>query len=100
MEFIEFILSTIGLTFIITQFYIFKNIREFISSKSVFFGKLFHCPACMGTWVGMFIKTIMIIYYHKLLISSVIIILLYGFIGSFVSYLTYLLIKGLMDKFD
>jgi len=100
MDFIIFLLATIGLTFIITQFYIFKDIREFISKRSIFFGKLFHCPACMGFWCGCLIKILLLIYSQQLILLSFIIILLYGFIGSFACYLTYLLIKPLMDKYD
>lgn len=100
LNFIIFILSTIGLTFIITQFYIFKDIREFVSKHSIFFGKLFHCPACMGFWCGCLIKTLLLIYYHQIIVLSFIIILIHGFIGSFICYLTYLLIKPLMDKYD
>jgi len=95
---IEFILATIGLTFIITQFYIFEGVRNYITKHSKFFGKLIHCPACMGFWNSLLIKTLLIIYYHQIL--SITIILIYGFIGSFVCYLTYLLIKPLMDKYD
>ena len=32
---IEFILATIGLTFIITQFYIFEKIRNFVSKHMI-----------------------------------------------------------------
>jgi hypothetical protein len=98
IDFIIFILSTIGLTFIITQFYIFKNIREYISKHSKFYGKLFQCTACMGFWCGCLIKTLLLIYYHQFILFSLIIILIYGFIGSFTSFLTYIIIKPLMDK--
>jgi hypothetical protein len=100
LEFLIFILATIGLTFIITQFYIFEYIRNFIAKHSKFFGKLFNCPACMGMWCGMFIKFLLLIYNHELIILSLIIIPIYGFIGSFICYITYLLIKPLMDKYD
>jgi len=100
MDFIIFILSTIGLTFIITQFYIFKWLRDYITEHSVFFGKLFNCTACMGFWSGCLIKTLLLIYYHQLILLSFIIIIIFGFIGSFVCYVTYLLIKPLMDKYD
>ena len=58
LEFLIFLLATIGLTFIITQFHIFKSIRDFITNRSEFFGKLFNCPACMGMWCGMIIKSL------------------------------------------
>ncbi len=98
LEFIEFILSTIGLTFIITNSYIFKNFRKYVLKYSDFFGKLIKCPACMGFWSGIIIKILLIIFYNSDL--HLIIILIYGFIGSFASYVVYLLIKPLMDKYD
>ncbi len=100
MEFIEFILATIGLTFIITQSYLFKNFREWISIKSDFFGKLFKCSACFGFWSGVFVKTSLIFYYHNINYLDSLIILLYGFIGSIICYVTYLLIKPLINKYD
>ena len=100
LEFIEFVLSTLGLTFIITQSYIFNNIRIFILKKNKFLGKLFKCPACMGFWVGMLMKILIFINYNGLTDTSIIIIIVYGFIGSMVSYLTYLFLKPLSDKYD
>ena len=100
MNFIIFLLATIGLTLIITQSYIFKTIREKAQKINSSLGKLFRCPMCMGFWCGCLIKTLLLIYYHQFISLSFIIILIYGFIGSFVSYLTYLLIKPLMDKYD
>lgn len=95
---IEFILATIGLTFIVTQFYIFEGIRNYINKRNKFFGKLVCCTACMGFWNSVIIKMLLLIYYHQVI--SLIIILIYGFIGSFVCYVAYLLIKPLMDKYD
>jgi hypothetical protein len=100
LDFIIFILSTIGLTFIVTQFYIFRWLRNFICKYNKFLGKLLHCTGCFGFWAAMLIKTLMLIYYNNLILLSLIIIPIYGFIGSFVCYLTYLLIKPLMDKYD
>jgi hypothetical protein len=95
---IEFILATIGMTFIITQFYIFEGIRKFICKHSKFLGKLISCTACTGFWSGCLIKLLLLIYYQQVI--SLIIILIYGFIGSIVCYITYLLIKPLMIKYD
>lgn len=100
LNFIIFLLSTIGATLIITQSYIFKHLREKILKKNNFFGKLLHCSQCCGFWMGMIIKTLLLIYYNQFVLISLIIIVLYGFIGSFISYLTYLLIRPLMDKYD
>jgi hypothetical protein len=100
LDFTIFLLATIGLTMIITQSYIFKPIRENIQKISPFLGKLLHCPMCFGFWSGILIKTSLLIFYQQFVLLSLIIIVLYGFIGSFMSYLTYLLIKPLMDKYD
>ena len=100
LDFIIFILSTIGATLIITHSYIFKPFREKILKINKNFGKLLHCPQCCGFWVAIIIKTLLLIYYHQFVLISLIIIVLYGFIGSFISYLTYLLIRPLMDKYD
>lgn len=100
IDFIIFLLASIGLTFIVTQFYIFKNIREYIKRKSIFFGKLIHCPACFGFYSGFFIKILMLINIHQLIPSNLIMCLIYGFISSLMSYITYLLLKPLMEKYD
>lgn len=100
LDFIIFILSTIGLTFIVTQSYIFKPLREKITKINKYLGKLLHCTMCFGFWSGLIIKTLLLIYNQQFIISSLIIILIYGFISSFTCYLTYLLIKPLMNKFD
>tara|TARA_R110000824_G_scaffold8737_3_gene39577 strand:- start:43697 stop:44026 length:330 start_codon:yes stop_codon:yes gene_type:complete len=51
MGLIYFILTAYGLTQIIIFGSIFNKVRP---SKTWFygFGKLFHCPMCMGFWVG------------------------------------------------
>lgn len=100
LDFTIFLLATIGLTMIITQSYIFKPIRKIIQQISPVLGKLLHCPMCFGFWSGILVKTMLLIFYHQLILLSLIIIVLFGFIGSFVSYLTYLLIKPLMNKYD
>jgi len=95
-----FILSTIGLTFIVTQSYIFRPLRDLAEKISPSLGKLLHCTQCFGFWSGLLIKTLLLIYYHQIIWLSWIIILIYGFIGSIVSYVSFLLIKPLMNKYD
>lgn len=98
---VEFILSCVGLTFIIVLSYLFKNIRKFIQNKSLFFGKLINCTMCTGFYVGILIKTILIYYYNsKIIYKDIFIIILYGFISSYVSYVSYLLLKYFIDKYD
>ena len=54
MELLYFVLAAYGMTQIIIFGSIFNNIRP---SKNWLggFGKLFHCPMCMGFWVGVFL---------------------------------------------
>lgn len=54
MELIYFILTAYGLTQILIYGSIFNKIRP---SKQWLngFGKLFHCPLCLGFWTGVFL---------------------------------------------
>ena len=54
MELIWFVLAAYGLTQILVYGSIFNKIRP---SKNWLkgFGELFHCPMCMGFWVGVFL---------------------------------------------
>ena len=57
MELIYFIFTAYGLTHILLYGSIFNKIRpskEWLSG----FGKLFHCPMCMGFWAGVFLFAI------------------------------------------
>lgn len=91
LEFIIFILSVVGFTIIITQSSLFKPIRNLGQKIHPKFGKFLNCPMCIGFWGGIIVY---ILNYLNLEIIN------YGFIGSFVSYLVYLLIKPLIDKYD
>jgi len=91
LTFLEFILSTIGLTIIVTQSKLFEPIRKGAGKIHSKLEYLLNCPMCFGVWSGILVH---IIQTHKLDF------LIYGFIGSFVSYLAYLLIRTLMDKYD
>ncbi len=51
MELAYFILCAYGLTFILVYGSIFDPIRP----KSGKWGQLFHCPLCLGFWVGVFL---------------------------------------------
>lgn len=98
LELLIFILSTIGLTLIVTQSYLFKPIRNIASKMHPSLGKLLSCTMCFGFYSGIFIKTLLLSYNKETISLSI--ILIFGFIGSFVCYLTYLLIKELMNKYD
>ena len=54
MELVYFILTAYGLTQILIFGSIFNKLRP---AKDWLhgFGKLFHCPMCMGFWVGVFL---------------------------------------------
>ena len=54
MDLIYFILTAYGLTQILTVGSIFNKVRP---SREWLYGsgKLFHCPMCMGFWVGLFL---------------------------------------------
>ena len=50
---IVFMLLAYGWTNIMVFTYIFEGWREFWNRVSPkFFGKLFSCPICLGTWIG------------------------------------------------
>ncbi len=98
LELIIFILATIGLTFIVSLHYIFKWLRDYLCKVNpTFLGKGIKCTACVGFWSSLIVRSIQIIHNKS---SFDIDLLLYGFIGSFVCYLVYLLIKPLIDRHD
>ena len=54
MDLLYFVLAAYGLTQILVYGSIFNKIRP--SRHWLYgFGKLFHCPMCMGFWVGTFL---------------------------------------------
>lgn len=57
MDLAYFVLASYGMTQIIIFGSIFDKIRP---PKNLLngFGKLFHCPMCMGFWVGVFLWSI------------------------------------------
>ena len=54
MDLLYFILAAYGLTQILILGSIFNKIRP-PKSWLAGFGKLFHCPMCMGFWAGVFL---------------------------------------------
>ena len=91
----EFILATIGLTFIFVHFYIFKWLRELLKWK------LLYCFGCVGFWSGLIVYFLYnleyIIPYTNIKLGELI---NYGFIGSFMSYSLYLILCPLIKKYD
>jgi hypothetical protein len=47
-----FLLSSIGLTFIIVKGSIFEKLRTFVISQSDFLGEWISCPQCFGFFIG------------------------------------------------
>jgi len=54
MSLLYFILAAYGMTFIIVYGSIFNSIRP----SNGHLGVLFHCPLCIGFWVGVFLWSI------------------------------------------
>ena len=46
------VMSSVGLTIILTESFLFESVREYISKKSDKIGYLVRCPMCMGVWTG------------------------------------------------
>ena len=53
VDLITYTLGCAGITVILVSSDIVEPVRDFISSRSSFLGKLINCPMCLGFWVGM-----------------------------------------------
>jgi len=51
METLHFILCSYGMTFLL----VYGSIFNFIRPTKGKLGELFHCPLCLGFWVGIFL---------------------------------------------
>ena len=56
MEILLWAFMAYGMTNILVWGSIFENQREWIKSKSKFFGDLISCTLCTSTWVGFFMS--------------------------------------------
>jgi len=83
------LITIASITLIITTSKLFKPLREFLTSKSMFVGKLLNCSLCTGVWVGL---AFFFVPEHA---KSV---LYYIFIGSLLSEAIYLMIERLKLK--
>ena len=88
---LEFIFATVGLTLIVTQSKLFKPFRKLCKKIHKKIGYFFGCPMCFGFWAALSVYGLDQYGYE---------IINYGFIGSFFSYLIYLCMRPLMDKYD
>lgn len=84
------LLGGIGLTFIVTQSFLFKGVRDYFTNKWI--KKALSCTQCFGFWAGIVAGLIGGIFSTQLL--------LIGFSTSILSYVLYLLIKPLVNKYD
>ena len=81
-----FILSSCGITFIITHSSIFEPIREFVERRSNFFGELLSCPMCSGFWVGFLLSVVDFQEYNPIY-AGAITSLISWFIATFTFYI-------------
>ena len=101
IDLIEFLLSTIGLTLILTNSKLFKPFREWTKKKSKLLGYLSTCSMCSGFYSGLIVYFLYKITYIIPIINiSLGELINYGFMGSFVCYMAYLLLCPLIKKYD
>ena len=76
--------------------------REKADAVSPVLGKFLRCPQCMGFWIGLIIRAL--IMWHGGEFSHIewsdLYNVCYGFASSFVCYASYLFLKYFMDKYD
>lgn len=87
------LLASIGLTFIITQSFLFKGIRKSVCEANKTLGKLVSCSQCASFWLTLFnvLGVFFIPYFWIFQLCC---------IGSLLSYATWLFLKGFMLKHD
>ena len=83
------IIAIAGITIVITTSKLVKPVREAVSRKSLFFGKLLSCALCTGVWIGLAFYCLPEHMYPALH---------YTFIGSLTSEAIYLIIERLKIK--
>lgn len=55
---IEFYITCVGITILITQSSILERFRNAVSSLGDLFDELIHCAMCTGFWVGLILSLI------------------------------------------
>jgi hypothetical protein len=97
-----FFLSCLGATFIINISYIFQPVRDKAAILNKKLGKLLSCPMCIGFWIGLVMRVLFM--WHEGRFEHIqwndLYNVCYGFASSFVCYVSYLLLKYFMDKYD
>lgn len=79
VNFLIFVLASIGMTHIIVEGYIFTPIRELLRDwlpDTIFY--MFECSQCIGFWVGLFCGWVMIS-------NNILIVFLLGCAGSYLA---------------
>lgn len=84
---ISTMLPVIGLTIIITQSFLFEEIREWISKWGTYAEEFINCPMCVGFWVGFFTG---MAYNQDLFFTS--------FSGSLLSWITFIIANNIVAK--
>lgn len=99
---IEFYLTCIGITILITQSSILEPLRNHISRLGEKFDELIHCAMCTGFWVGLFFS---FVYEYNMLyaasISSLLSWIVYvaaNFIFTLTLYFQYLSTEEEIDE--
>lgn len=69
IELINILLGGLGLTYIVTQSFLLKKLREYITGRSMYLGKLISCPQCFGLWAG-FISFLLVYYKLDILVQG------------------------------
>ena len=84
MQIILFILTTYGLSYIISNEYITSPIRKYIKKKNDWLGHLISCLYCTSFWVG--------------LISGIFLLSgIYIYLGGFIGYTSVKIIQTILD---
>ena len=83
------VIAIVGITIVVTTSKLIKPIREAVSKKSLFLGKLLSCALCTGVWIGLGFYCLPEYSYPALH---------YTFIGSLASEAIYLIIERLKIK--
>lgn len=85
----EWLLASVGLSFIITFSALFKPLRDKVGGWHPLIAKFLNCVMCNGFWCGL------LVYWqreHEIMII--------GLASSVLTYTLWLLLKPLMDKYD
>ena len=69
IDLISILLGGLGLTYVVTHSFILKKLREYITSKNLYLGKLISCPQCFGLWAG-FISFLLVRYNLDILVQG------------------------------